>query len=160
MRVAGHVTFFWLVGGNRAVLQESWLSLKLPSSACVGALVLHKNSKILLCIFLQENQNPAPRMHYCILIDLPLFLHSLTSLIWNCLNLPFGTQWRSRGLNEAYFLQRRNGGLGKAFVPRRAPQGPAGFLFQSLKISLASQGTHASKGIHWIFHKGVKISSF
>ena len=44
-------------------------------------------------------------------------LHSLPSLIRNHLNLPFGTQGRSRRLNEAYFLQTRNGGYTKMFVP-------------------------------------------
>ena len=38
----------------------------------------------------------------------PLFLHSLSSLINNCLNLPFGTQRKSRRLNEAYFLTNKN----------------------------------------------------
>ena len=52
-------------------------------------------------------------MHYCFLTAPPSFLHSPPSLISNCLNLPFGTQGRSRRLNEAYFLQTRNGGHGK-----------------------------------------------
>ena len=37
----------------------------------------------------------------------------------------FRTRGRSQGLSEATFLQTRNGGRGKAFLPRRAPQGPA-----------------------------------
>jgi len=41
---------------------------------------------------------------------------SLTFLIGNCLNLPFGLQGRSRKANDAYFLQTGNGGT---FVPRR-----------------------------------------
>ena len=47
----------------------------------------------------------------------PFFLHSLPSLIRNHLNLPFGTQGRSRRLNEAYFLQTRSGGYTEMFVP-------------------------------------------
>ena len=43
----------------------------------------------------------------------PLFLHPVLSLINICLNLPCGTQGRSRRLNEVYFLQRRNGAHGK-----------------------------------------------
>ena len=34
----------------------------------------------------------------------PLSLQPLPSPISNCLNLPIGTQGRSRRLNEAYFL--------------------------------------------------------
>ena len=41
---------------------------------------------------------------------------SLTFLIGNCLNLPFGLQGWSRTANDAYFLQTGNGGT---FVPRR-----------------------------------------
>ena len=40
---------------------------------------------------------------------LPCF-HFLPSRISNCLNLPFGTQRRSRRLIEAYILQTRNRG--------------------------------------------------
>ena len=39
----------------------------------------------------------------------PLFLHSLPSLISNCLNLPFEIQKRSWRLNETYFQQIRSG---------------------------------------------------
>ena len=49
--------------------------------------------------------------------SLSLFLHPLPSLISNCLNLPFGTQGRSRRLDEAYFLQTRNSGHEKPFCP-------------------------------------------
>ena len=59
---------------------------------------------------LRRNQDPALRLHYCFLTAPPLFLHSLPSLISNCLNLPFGTQGRSRRLNEAKFLQTRHTG--------------------------------------------------
>ena len=50
---------------------------------------------------------------YCFLTVLPLFLHSLPSLISNLLNLLFGTQGKSVRLSEAYFLQTRNRGHGK-----------------------------------------------
>ena len=42
----------------------------------------------------------------------------LPSLTGNSVNLPFGTQGRSRRLNEAYFLPKRNSGDRKTFVPR------------------------------------------
>ena len=60
VRAAGFVTFFFLififglVGGEETELCSRNLvfSLKLPSSTWVGAPVLWKNSKTLLCIFL------------------------------------------------------------------------------------------------------------
>ena len=55
---------------------------------------------------------PAKPLHCCFLTAPPLFLHSLPSLISNCLNLPFGTQGKSRWLNKAYFLQTGNRGHG------------------------------------------------
>ena len=44
---------------------------------------------------------------YCLLTAPPSFLHPLPPLISNYLNLPFGTQGRSRRLNEEYFLPTR-----------------------------------------------------
>ena len=46
------------------------------------------------------------------------------SLISCCLNLPFGTQVRSRRLNETYFLQTRNWGQGKDLYPGGPPPPP------------------------------------
>ena len=58
-------------------------------------------TQILLCIHhLRENQDPAPRLHYCFLTTPSLSLQPLPSLISNCLNLPFETQgmsWRLEG---------------------------------------------------------------
>ena len=68
---------------------------------------------------LSRNKDSALKLHYCFLTAPLLFLHSLTSLRSNCLNLLFGTQGRSWRLNEAYFLQTRKGGHRKAFVPFR-----------------------------------------
>ena len=49
-----------------------------------------------------------------------LCLPCFPSQISNCLDLTFGTKGRSKRLNEAYFLQKINGGHRKAFVPRWA----------------------------------------
>ena len=76
-----------------------------------------------VCSF-RRNQDPVPWLHYCFLTAPPLSLHSLPSLISNCLSLPFGTQGSSRRLNEAYFLQTRNRGHGKDLYlggPHRVP---------------------------------------
>ena len=73
----------------------------------LGVLVLRKSSKILLCVSLRRNQDRAPRLHYCFSAAPPLSLHPLPSLISNCLNLPFGTQGRSRRPRH-FFLQTRN----------------------------------------------------
>ena len=129
VRAAGRVTFFWLVGGEVTgrCSRNLGLSLKLsiPSSTLVGALVLQKNSKILLCLFLEEEPGHCPKYVWT---APPLFLYSLTFLISNCLNLPFGTQRRSWRLNEAYCLQTRNRGHGKVLYVG-ALKGPAGFHY-------------------------------
>ena len=66
------------------------------------------SSKILLCIFLEVNQDPVPRLHYCFLTAPPLSLHPFPSLISSCLNLPFGTQgrsWRLKSISKKWGTQ-------------------------------------------------------
>ena len=79
---------------------------------------------------LRRNQDPAPRPYHPLTAP-PLFLYPHHSLISNCLNLLFGTQGRSRRLNEAYFLQTRNRGHRKDLYSR-AQQSPAQFQFREL----------------------------
>ena len=99
MRAAGCVTLFWLVGGEATeqCSRNLVLSLKLLSSTWVGAPVLQKNSKILLYLRISwVGTRTLPQG--CTNNRLfPLFLYPLTSLISNCLYLPFGTQGRSWG---------------------------------------------------------------
>lgn len=64
-------------------------------------------------------------LYYGFLTFPPLYLHSLTSLISNCLSMPFGTQGRS-GLHGAYFLQTRNEDLGKGIETSCTQEGPLG----------------------------------
>ena len=71
---------------------------------------------------LRRNQDSAPR-HYCLLAAPPWSWHSIPSLISNSLNLPFGTQGRSRRMNEANFLPIRKGE--ERFLCPGAPQGLA-----------------------------------
>ena len=92
----------------------------------VGVVVLQKSSKILICISLEEDPGPCSKAALLFFDYSSLSLHPLPSSISNCLNLPFGTQGRSWRLNEAYFLQTRNGGHRKGFGPR-SPTGPAWF---------------------------------
>ena len=66
----------------------------------------------------RENKDLAPRLYYCFLTVPVLFLHSLPSLISNCLNLSLGIHGRPWRLKEAHFLRTRNWGHRKAFVPR------------------------------------------
>ena len=118
------------------------LSLKLPSSTWRGRWFLEKDSEMcirLLCVSPEEESGPCPSVHYCFLTAFPFFLHFLTPLISNSLNLLFVTQGRSRRLN--FFLQARNGGHGKAFVLPRAPQGPAQFYPAMGKWSISAQST-------------------
>ena len=127
---AGFVTFFfffWLVGGEAAGLCSRNLvfSLKLPSSTWVGAPVLQMNSKTLLCIFLWVGTRTLSGGCTTIWLFL-LFLYPLPSLISNCLNPLFGTQGRSRRLNDTYILQTRNGEY-RTDLYSRALQSPAQF---------------------------------
>ena len=111
------VSFFWLVGGEvtgwcsrnlslqpsgckQSGVQVLVLSLKLPSSTWVRVLVPVTQRYMSNCLIypLRWNQDPTPSLHYCFLTAFPLFLHSLTFLMSNSLNLPFETQGRSRRL--------------------------------------------------------------
>ena len=80
---------------------------------------------IVMHIFLSRNQDPVSRLYHYLIVS-PLFLDPLPFLISNCLNPPFGTQGRSRMLNEAYILQTRNGEH-RTNLYSRAPQSPAQF---------------------------------
>ena len=109
---------FLLIGwwwGNRKVFQKSCAQPEVTILHLGGGLSSYRRTQRYCYIYsLRRHQDPAPRLHYCFLTAPPLFLHSLPSLISNCLNLPFVTQWRSGRLNEAYFLQTRNRGHRKA----------------------------------------------
>ena len=88
VRAAGFVTFFflflffWLVGGEATELCSRNLvfSLKLPSSTWVGAPVLWKNSKTLLCIFLRVGTRSLSQGWTTIWLFLLCFC--IPSLLW------------------------------------------------------------------------------
>ena len=105
--------------GNRAVLQESCVQSE------VTILPLDGGSKTLLGIFLWVGTGTLSGgcTNLCFFL---LFLYPLPSLISNCLNPPFGTQGRSRRLNEAYILQTRNGEH-RTDLYSRAPQSSTQF---------------------------------
>ena len=90
---------------------------------------------------LRRNQDPAPRLHYDFLTAPPLFLHPLPSLISSCLNLPFGTQVRSRRLNEAHFLQTRNGGHRK-ICTRESPTGSCSVSLEAYSLQRPKTPKH------------------
>ena len=102
VRAAGFVTLIGWWWDNRAELQESCAQSE------VTILHLGGGSKTLLCIFLWVGTRTLSGGCTTIWVFL-LFLYPLSSLISHCLNPPFGTQGRSRRLNEAYILQTRNG---------------------------------------------------
>ena len=74
-------------------------------------------------ISLSRNQDPVWRLYQTLFL---LFLYPLPSLISNCLNPHFGTQGRSRRLNESYILQTRNGEH-RTDLYSRAPQSSVQF---------------------------------
>ena len=80
---------------------------------------------IVMHISLSRNLDPLWRLYNHLIVS-PLFLYPLPSLISNCLNPPFGTQGRSRRLNEAYILQTRNGEH-RTDLYSRAPQSSTQF---------------------------------
>ena len=78
-----------------------------------------------LCVPLEREPGPCPKAVLFLLGCFSLVFAFLPSLISNCLNLPLGTQGRSRRLSEAHFLKTRNGDT-KRLLCSGAPQGPAG----------------------------------
>ena len=55
---------------------------------------------------LLEEYGLGPRLHYCVCVCVCVCVfHSLTPLITNCLNLPFGTQGRSKRLKPFSYKQ-------------------------------------------------------
>ena len=127
MRAAGFVAFFCLVGGEvKAVLQESYTQPEVTILNLGGSLSSYgRGGRYCSVCSLRGNQDPAPRLNFSFLTT-PLFLQPLSRLISTCLNPPCGTQGKSRRLDETCFLRRRRERR-EAFVPRRAPQGPARF---------------------------------
>ena len=90
-----------------------------------GSCSVEELKDIVMHISLSRNQDPVWRLYQPLIVS-PVFLYPLPSLISNCLNPPFGTQGRSRRLNEAYILQTRNGEH-TTDLYSRAPQSPAQF---------------------------------
>ena len=82
-------------------------------------------AKTLLCIFLWVGTGTLSGGCTNLWLFL-LFLYPLLSLISNCLNPRFGTQGRSRRLNDAYILQTRNGEH-RTDLYSRAPQSSTQF---------------------------------
>ena len=119
---------FLLTGGEVAgwCSRTLELSLKLSDPTWGGLSSRRTVQRYCQVYSLRRNQDLAPRLLHCFLTPPPLFLLSLPFLISNPLNRPFGTQGMSRKLNEACFLQTRNGGQRKS-LSSGTPQGPAWF---------------------------------
>ena len=107
------------------MLQESCVQSEVTILHLGGGSSSVELKDIVMHISLSRNQDPVLRLYHHLIVP-PLFLYPLPSLISNCLNPPFGTQGRSRRLNEAYILQIRNGEHTTDLYPR-APQSPAQF---------------------------------
>ena len=107
VRVVGCVIFFGLVGGEIVgwCSRNLVLSLKLPSSLWARALVpLEKFEDIFVCGSLEEEPG------LCFIAALLLHSFSFVSAspyfpINNCLNIPFGTQGKSRKLKSLTYRQ-------------------------------------------------------
>ena len=84
---------------NHSGISVLLLSLKLPSSTWVGALVSVSDCFVFP---LRRNQDPAPSPHYFLTAFLFFSLQSLTPLISNCLHLLFETRtWKDSCVLES-----------------------------------------------------------
>ena len=109
------LTFFWLAGGkltgwcfgnlnhqpscsNQSGVYMLVVSTESPSFTWVGVLVSAEQLKDMHQIVMYIPWGGTRTLFYCWTIAFPLLLHSLTSLISNCLSLLFGTQGRPRRL--------------------------------------------------------------
>ena len=86
-------------------------SQKLSSATWVGALIPAAELKGCYVHSLRWSEDPDQRLLHCFLTAPPLFLHSLPSLISNCLKLPFGT-WCFPGCSESKASACNAGDLG------------------------------------------------
>ena len=83
--------------GNRAVLQESCAQSEVTILHLSGDLSFcRRTQRYIVMYILRGGTRTLLHLHFCFLSAPPLFLHSLPSLISNCLNLSFRTQVRSR----------------------------------------------------------------
>ena len=131
VRIAGFVTLFdWLVVRQQSCAPGILCSVRSyhPPPGW-GLHFCRRTQRHCYAYFFEQELGPCLK---AITIRLfLLFLYPLPSLISNCLNPPFGTQGRSRMLNEAYILQTRNGEH-ITDLYSRAPQNPAQFLCREL----------------------------
>ena len=142
------VTLLCLVGGketgwswnqpscfNQSEVHSLVLSLKLLLSSWVGTLVPVEELRIMYQIFMyipwegtRRNQDPDPSLHYWFF---SAFSHPPLP-IRNCLNLPFGTQGRSRRLKP--FSYKEETETWKGFCTREGPTGSC--LFSKVVLHL------------------------
>ena len=118
VRAAGSVNFFdWLVvrqqGGGPGILSTAWSYHPPPEW---GPQSCRRTQTHCYAYFLSRNQDPVPRLYHHLVVP-PLFLYCLHSLISNCLNLSFGTQGKSRRLNEGYTLKQETGNTERICTP-------------------------------------------
>lgn len=116
--------FFWLVGGEvpGPCSRNRVLSLELPSCTSVPALVPAEELKDIAVSVPWGGTRALPNFAL-LFLDCPSLVSAVPPFPGKQL-LEF-TIWNSG--NEVYFLQTRNGGTWKEFVPRRASQGPLHF---------------------------------
>ena len=103
----------WGWGRNRVLFQQSqsstsWLQPVWGPQTCSQpeVITLHPRGRP----YYRRRAQKSPQEewgwpHHCLLTASPLFLLTLTPLMSNCLNLPFGTQGRSRRLKSFSYKQ-------------------------------------------------------
>ena len=98
--------------------------------------VLQKSSKILFCIFLEGEPAPRPQAALLCLDGSSLVSASPPFPDEHLSESALGVQGRSGRLNEACFLQMRNGGHRNAFMPR-SPTGSCSVSRSIITFSLS-----------------------
>ena len=120
-----------------------------PRLPFVGGFSSGRTQRYCYVYYLRRKQDPAPRVHYCLLTVPPWSLHPLPSLISNSLNLLFRTQGK---VIEAKVRSPkiRNGEHRKACAPRSSAGPCLISVLQCTEYKLASK-TSLLKVQHMLF---------
>ena len=122
------LVFRWSQGWVLMILLLEWKTASSTSSICWGFQFYRGTQRSCYVYFLRRNQDPAARLHYCLLTVSPWSLHPLPSLISNLLNLLFETQGRSWRLKP--IPPKQDMGDSEKLVCPGASQGPLSFIIK------------------------------
>ena len=103
---------------NRVEVHESGTQPGVTVSTWVDAFSSCRKTQRYCFVYpFQRNGELVLWLQFCFLTAPPLFLHPHPSMMSSCLNLPFGTQGRSRRLNEAITYKWKTGDPERLLYP-------------------------------------------